>query len=389
MKRIVILGGGTGGTLAANLLAKKLKTGEARITVVSASSRHLYQPGWLYVPFGRQDPRALSRPLRSLLHKRVRVAHGEGDGPGYREAPGKQDGAPGAAARPEYDYLIIATGSAHHARGRAGPGRGGHHFYTEEAALELHAALEEFQGGRIVVGVGGLPYKCPVAPLEFTFLLEEYLTQPQACATRPSCIYTFPIKPRVHHRERGRGRAAHAGSSAGCGVETFFNLEEVLPEQKMARSLEGTELTYDLLVMVPPTGAPRSCRAPHCRRAGLGQDRPRHACRGRVRQHLGARRYHRPADQQGGQHGPLRGAGRRRAVGALRTRRAADPKHAEYEGHVMCFLEAGYGKASMLDFDYSRAPRCRAEPPSSTGRRWPSTRPTGTWCRPAWFSEAP
>ena len=70
MKRILILGGGTGGTLAANLLARKLKSREAQITLVSASRRHLYQPGWLYVPFGRQDPRALSRPERSLLSKR-------------------------------------------------------------------------------------------------------------------------------------------------------------------------------------------------------------------------------------------------------------------------------------------------------------------------------
>lgn len=78
MKRILVLGGGTGGTLIANLLAKKLKN-EAQITLVSASSRHLYQPGWLYVPFGWQDPRALSRSLKSLLNKRVQLEIGKVD----------------------------------------------------------------------------------------------------------------------------------------------------------------------------------------------------------------------------------------------------------------------------------------------------------------------
>src|SRR5215204_531374 len=246
MKRIIVLGGGTGGTLVANLLAKKLKPGEAEILVVSASSRHLYQPGWLYVPFGRQDPLALSRPLKSLLHDHVKLRIGQVTGLDTAQQTVTLEGG----ANLPYDYLIIATGSHLAPEDVPGLAEGGQHFYSEEAAMRLHAALEEFQGGRIVVGVGGLPYKCPVAPLEFTFLLEEYLTRHHLRA-KTELVYTFPIG-RVFTIETVAEVAQRMLEERGVQIETFFNLEEVLPAQKMVRSLEGTELPYDLLVMVPP-----------------------------------------------------------------------------------------------------------------------------------------
>jgi sulfide:quinone oxidoreductase len=356
MKRIVVLGGGTGGTLAANLLAKKIKPGEAEILVVSASSRHLYQPGWLYVPFGRQDPLALSRPLKSLLNDQVKLRIGTVtslDTTARTVALADGESLP-------YDYLIIATGSHIAPEDVPGLAAGGHHFYSEEAAMRLHAALEEFQGGRIVVGVGGLPYKCPVAPLEFTLLLEEYLTH-RHLRRKTELIYTFPIG-RVFTIESVAEVAQRMMEARGVQIETFFNLEEVLPEQKLARSLEGTELGYDLLVMVPPhRGAPFLQGHPIADATGwIKTDRATL----QVKDHAEIWALGDTTDL------PISKAGSaahfeapiivEHLVARLRGT-TPDPKHAEYEGHVMCFLEAGYGKASMLDFDYNRAPKV-AEP---------------------------
>ncbi len=352
MKRIVIVGGGTGGTLAANLLAKKLKGSEARISVISSSNRHLYQPGWLYVPFGRQDPRKLSRSERHLLNKKVQLLHGNVTGLDTEKQTVRLDDTRDI----DYDYLVIATGSTPTPTDIPGLAEGGHHFYTEEAAWELHAALEEFSGGRVVVGVGGLPYKCPVAPLEFTFLLEEYLTK-RGIRNRSEITYTFPLN-RVFTIESVAEVAQPMLEKRGVQIETFFNLDEVLPEEKIARSMEGTDLHYDLLVMVPPH-----------RGAAFLQGHPIADAQGwiktdrsslRVKDHPNMWALGDATDL------PISKAGStahfeapvvvEQIVAEVRGTEV-DPKHAEYEGHVMCFLEAGYDKASMLDFDYNRAPQ--------------------------------
>lgn len=351
MKRILILGGGTGGTLAANLLARKLKPSEAQIAVVSASLRHMYQPGWLYVPFGRQDPRKLSRPERKLLSKRVNLIHGDISALDTTERSVTLDGD----RKLTYDYLIIATGSHPTPTDVPGLAEGGHHFYNEQAAWRLHAVMEEFTGGKVVIGVGGLPYKCPVAPLEFTFLFEEWVTK-RGLRDKTEITYTFPLN-RVFSIETVAEAAQPLLEARGIKIETFFNLDEVLPEEKIARSMEGTDLPYDLLVMIPPhRGAPFLNGHPIADAQGwIKTERDTL----KVKDVEGVWAIGDATDL------PISKAGStahfeapvavEHIVADLRGTQL-DPKHAEYEGHVMCFLESGYDKASMLDFDYSRPP---------------------------------
>ena len=160
MKRIVILGGGVGGTLTANLLVKKFRRridrGEIAITVVDSTGQHVYQPGFMYIAMGgeRAD---LQRPERSLLDRRVQLV--VGDVVAVDEAA--RSVSLGDTRTLPYDYLVLATGSRivpeeiEHFDGEA------QHFYTAAAAEKLRVALDRFSGGRIVIGIAGMPYKCP------------------------------------------------------------------------------------------------------------------------------------------------------------------------------------------------------------------------------------
>ncbi|MGA8656003.1 MAG: FAD/NAD(P)-binding oxidoreductase [Chthoniobacterales bacterium] len=292
MKRILILGGGTGGTIVANLLAKRLKRGEAELTLLSARDRHDFQPGWLYIPFERQEMRKLSRSMKRLLDRRVNFSVSEVEE--LDTQSNRLQLAQGGTLH--FDYLIIATGS--HPVSEAGPNSSvwGHHFYTAEAAVALHAALTLFAEGRIAIGVAQLPYKCPPAPLEFAFLLEEFLSR--------------------------------TGRRDGTEITYFYPLDGVLP----IADAHGWVKTDPATLQVR--------EHPHIWALGDTTNLP-------VPKAGSAAHFQAPVVVE-------------RVLAALR-RTAPDPKRAEYGGHVVSFMETGYGKAALFDFDYQCSPH-PAEP---------------------------
>ena len=177
MQRILILGGGVGGTLTANLLVKKLRAqidrGEVEVVVVDATGQHVYQPGFMYIAMGGERAANLSRPERGLLDKRVTLVVGQIAGiDEARQVITLVDGLSLG-----YDQLVLATGSRIVPEAIEHFDTEAQHFYTAEAAARLRVALDAFEGGRIVIGIAGMPYKCPPAPLEVAFLIEAELRE--------------------------------------------------------------------------------------------------------------------------------------------------------------------------------------------------------------------
>lgn len=351
MSRILILGGGTGGTLLANLLSRSIG-GQAAITVVSSNVQHYYQPGWLYVPFGQQDPRSLSRPERELLNDKVELVHGDileldADAETVTLADG---------TRLDYDFLVIATGSQVAPEDVPGLVDGAHHFYTHEGASRLFGALQEFAGGKIVVGVGGLPYKCPVAPLEFTFLLDDFLTK-RGLREKTEITYTFPIG-RCFTIETVAEVAQRFLDERGIKVETFFNLDTIKPAERLAISMEGTALPYDLCVMIPPHRGANFLQGHALADARGWVKTDRNTLHVAGREHIWAMGDTTDLPiSKAGSTAHFQAPVIAEQIAAAVEHRAPDVKKANYEGHVMCFLEVGHSKATILDFDYSGPPQ--------------------------------
>src|SRR5215472_15912707 len=166
---VVILGGGVGGTLTANLVARHAG-GKAHVTVVDISGRHVYQPGFLYVAVGQEKPANLSREESQLLRHGVELVT---DAAVEVDAGARTVKLASGRTLP-YDYLVLATGSRTVMEEVPGA-EAAYDFYTMDGAIRLHEALQQFAGGKILVGVAGIPYKCPPAPVEFVFLLDDYL----------------------------------------------------------------------------------------------------------------------------------------------------------------------------------------------------------------------
>ncbi len=193
MKKIVILGGGTGGTLTANRLRKLFSTDELAITVVDQDDQHVYQPGLLFVPFGMAHPDEIVKPRGHQLHDGIEYVVSPIDRVDIEaDTVWLTDGE-----QLHYDVLVVATGAVlapEETEGLTGPGwmDSTFTFYSREGATALAAALNDFEGGRVVINVVELPIKCPVAPLEFCFLADWYFHQ-RGIRDKVQLTYVTPL----------------------------------------------------------------------------------------------------------------------------------------------------------------------------------------------------
>jgi len=353
-KRIVVLGGGTGGTLIANRLRRLLDAASAEIVVVDGDDEHLYQPGLLFVPFGQARPADLIRPRGDQLRPGISFRRAGVDRVDLeRDQVWLSDGTSLA-----YDVLVVATGARlipEETEGLTGPGwmeKVGT-FYSLEGAVALQKALSRFTGGRLVVGVVDMPIKCPVAPLEFCFLADWYFRR-RKIRDRVELTFVTPLDGAFTKAVCNRELSGLL-EAKGVNLVTEFNTGQVDGQGGRLVSFDGREVPFDLAVMIPLHGG----QAYVDRSPGLGDalgfvptDQRTLQSKARPNVFVIGDAADIPASKAGSVahfEGEILA---RNIAGYL----AGEPLDAAFDGHTNCFIESGYGKALLIDFNYDTEP---------------------------------
>jgi sulfide:quinone oxidoreductase len=349
--RIVILGAGTGGTLTANRLRKAYAESEATITVVDQDDQHVYQPGLLFVPFGTAHADDIVRPRARQLRRGIgyhqsAIDHVDLDADTVHLADGTELG---------YDVLVVATGATllpEETEGLEWSDRV-HTFYSLEGATRLHEALESFDGGRLVVNVVDMPIKCPVAPLEFCFLADWYFHE-RGIRDRVQLTYVTPLDA-AFTKPVAASTLGGMLDERGIELVTEFNTGEVDGDGGRLVSYDEREVPFDLAVVIPLHGGqPYVGRSP-----GLGDaldfvptdpSTLQAAARPNVFAIGDATTL--PASKAGSVthfEGEV-------LVENVQRFLAGEDLDASYDGHANCFIETGFGKAMLIDFNYEQEP---------------------------------
>ena len=344
----------TGGTLTANRLRRMHTADAMEIIVVDQDDRHVYQPGLLFVPFGLTHPEDIVRPRARQLH----------DGIDFRQSPIDHvdidgNGVHLGGSVIAYDVLVVATGAVlvpEETEGLTGPGWRDKvfTFYAPERAAALEAALATFDGGRLVVSVVDMPIKCPVAPLEFCFLADWYFEE-RGIRDRVELVYVTPLdgaftKPVASHRL--------GGMLAEKSVEliTDFSTGEVDGAAGKLVAYDGREVPFDLAVVVPlHGGASYVGRSP-----GLGDElnfvpTDEHTLQSKAAPNVFV--IGDAANVPASKAGSVTHFEGETLVDNVRRFLAGEPLEAGFDGHANCFIETGFHKALLIDFNYDTEPQ--------------------------------
>ena len=353
MRRLVVLGAGTAGTMVVNKLRRRLG-GDWQITVVEQSDEHYYQPGYLFLPFGGYEPVDLVKATRQFIPSGVELVKAEID----KVLTGENAVLLTDGRRLSYDYLVVATGTQPRPDQTPGMLDGGqwrdsvHEFFTFDGALALRDKLSNFPGGRVVVHVVEMPIKCPVAPLEFAFLADAFFRD-RGMRDQVELVYVTPLpgaftKP-IASRQLGRML-----DDRKIALETDFVVERIDTEQRTLVSFDEREVPFDLLVTVP-----LNMGADYVARSGLGDELNYVA----VDKHT----------LLSTQYGNIFAVGDASNIPASKAGSVAHfsvevfidnfldhvegrPMTGSFDGHANCYVEAGDGKALLIDFNYDTEP---------------------------------
>jgi sulfide:quinone oxidoreductase len=354
MKRLVILGGGTGGTIMANRLRSEYAEDALSITVVDQDDHHVYQPGLLFVPFGLADPEEISRTRHRQFHKGIDFHRAEVDRVDIDiDRVYLVDGT-----TLDYDLLIVATGARlvpEETEGMLGEGwmEKVFTFYTPEGSAALAEALEVFAGGRLVVNFVELPIKCPVAPLEFAFLADWYFTE-RGIRDRVEIVFATPLDGAF---TKPVSSATLGGLLEEKGIElvTEFNTGEVDGAGGRLVSYDGREVPFDLLVTIPVhSGAEYVGRS-----EGLGDEldfvpTDEHTLQSKVRPNIFV--IGDAASVPTSKAGSVTHFEGEVLTENVQNFLAGRDLVEGFDGHANCFIETGFHKALLIDFNYETEP---------------------------------
>jgi sulfide:quinone oxidoreductase len=352
-KHLLILGGGTAGTMMANHLRRRLPRSDWRLTVVDRSDRHLYQPGFLFLPFGIYSEDQVVRPTRKFLPRGVDFLQTEVAQIEPREK--RVQFADGGSM--DYDILIIATGcrtAPEETEGMLGPKWrvNVHDFYTLDGARALRDALSRFESGRLVVHINEMPVKCPVAPLEFAFLADTHFRE-RGIRDKVSITYVTPLSA-AFTKPKAAKKLSHLLTDKGIELVPEFVAERVDQENDKLVCFDGREVPYDLLVTTPTNMGDEAVR-----KSGLGDDLdfiPTHKHTLQSLEHSNVFVIGDATNLPSSKAGSVAHFQSETLADNILRHIAGEPLKEEFDGHSNCFIESGNGKALLIDFNYDIEP---------------------------------
>jgi sulfide:quinone oxidoreductase len=363
MSKVLILGAGTAGTMLANKLVKALPP-DASIAIVDKDDDHDYQPGYLFIPFGTSTPERVRRSRKAQLSHKVELVTDQivSVDPDARTVT-----LTGRTL--DYDWLIIATGTTPRPDMTEGLTderiwrRSAFDFYTMDGSKALATALKDFEGGKLLVHVTEMPIKCPVAPLEFAFLADDYFRH-RRIRHLVDITYVTPLDG-AFTKPVASKRLGSLLKDRSIRLATDFAIERVDAEKKAIVGYDGRELPFDMLVTVPT-----NMGAQYVTDSGLGDDL------GFVpvdRKTMASTTHERLFAVGDASNIPTSKAGSVAHfavdifVENFAQAYAGKPMTHAFDGHANCFIESGRGKAMLLDFNYDTEPLTGVFPAPAVG----------------------
>jgi sulfide:quinone oxidoreductase len=351
--RLLVLGAGTAGTMIVNRLRRHLDASEWGITVVDRDDVHTYQPGFLLLPFGTYTPEQLTRSRHASLAAGVDFVIADVD---------RVDAASNTVALTDgrtlaYDYLVIASGTT--PRPDQTPGmleaewrRSIFDFYTLDGAKALAEALKTFDHGRLVVHITDMPIKCPVAPLEFTFLADAWLRE-RGLRDRVEIIYVTPL-PGAFTKPTCSTTLGYMLDERKIALETDFMVERIDVEKKALVSYDEREVPFDLLVTVP-----LNMGADFVARSGLGDELnyvpvDKHTLQSKAHPNIFA--LGDSSDIPASKAGSVAHFSVEIFTDNFLQLIAGKAMTGSFDGHANCFIESGDSKGLLIDFNYDTEP---------------------------------
>ncbi len=354
MKTFLILGGGTGGTMVANKMSQILDQDEWQIVVVDQNENHYYQPGFLFIPFGIYGPADVVKPKRDFYPPNVEFILSPIDliEPDKNRVKLERD-----KRVIDYDYLVIATGSHIEPSQVEGLLDNGWHenvydFYTIQGATNLSRYLKFWKGGRLVLNVAEMPIKCPVAPLEFLFLADWYFHE-RGIRDDVEIVFSTPL-PGAFTKPKASAILGDMLTQKKILLEAEYNIMEVDHGKQVIRSYDEREVPYDVLISIPT-----NMGAEVIARSGMGDElnfvpTDKHT--------LQSKKYENVWVIGDAGNTPTSKAGSVAhfmldvlVENVQRHMEGLEPQP-KFDGHANCFIESGFEKGILIDFNYDVEP---------------------------------